>query len=61
MPVILPPELYEDWLNPENQDVGDLKEFLLAYDPDLMEAYPVSNLVNPVKNDGPELIEPTDA
>ena len=25
MPVILPRELYEDWLNPENQDVGDLK------------------------------------
>jgi putative SOS response-associated peptidase YedK len=57
MPVILPRELYQDWLNPENQDVGELKEFLLPYDPGLMEAYPVSNLVNSVKNDGPELIE----
>jgi putative SOS response-associated peptidase YedK len=58
MPVILPPELYEAWLNPDNQNVGELKEFLLPYDPGLMEAYPISNLVNSVKNDGPELIEP---
>jgi putative SOS response-associated peptidase YedK len=58
MPVTLPRELYEEWLNPENQDVGELKEFLLPYDPDLMEAYPVSNLVNSVKNEGLELIEP---
>jgi putative SOS response-associated peptidase YedK len=58
MPVILSPELYKDWLNPDNQDVGELKEFLLPYDPSLMEAYPVSNLVNSIKSDGPELIEP---
>jgi putative SOS response-associated peptidase YedK len=58
MPVILSPELYKDWLNPDNQDFGELKEFLLPYDPGLMEAYPVSNLVNSIKNDGAELIEP---
>jgi putative SOS response-associated peptidase YedK len=58
MPVILPPELYQAWLNPENQDIGELKEYLLPYDPSLMEACPVSSLVNSVKNDGPELIEP---
>ena len=58
MPVILPPELYIGWLNPDNQDVGELKKYLIPYDPNLMEVYPVSNLVNSVRNNGPELIEP---
>ncbi len=57
MPVILPPELYADWMNPANQDIGELKEYLLPYDPGLMKTYPVSQLVNSVRNQGPELIE----
>ena len=57
MPVILPPDLYADWLNPTNQDIGELKEYLLPYDPGLMKAYPVSKDVGNVKNQGPELIE----
>jgi putative SOS response-associated peptidase YedK len=57
MPVILPPELYAEWLNPANQDIGELKEFLLPYDPSLMKAYPVSALVNSVRNKGPEVLE----
>ena len=57
MPVILSPDLYADWLNPANQDTGELKEYLLPYDPGLMEAYPISTLVNSVRNQGPELIE----
>lgn len=57
MPVILAPDLYSDWLNPANQDTGELKEFLLPCDPNLMEAYPISTLVNSVRNQGPELIE----
>jgi len=58
MPVILPPDLYADWLNPDNQDIGELKEFLLPFDPGLMKAYPVSTLVNSVQNKGPEVLEP---
>ena len=57
MPVILSPDLYSDWMNPANQDTGELKEYLLPYDPKLMEAYPVSTLVNSVRNQGPELID----
>lgn len=56
MPVILPPDLYSDWMNPTNQDIGELKEYLLPYDSGLMKAYPVSTLVNSVKNQGAELI-----
>ena len=44
-------------MNPANQDTGELKEYLLPYDPNLMEAYPISTLVNSVRNRGPELIE----
>ena len=57
MPVILSPDLYSDWLNPANQDTGELKEYLLPYEASLMEAYPVSSLVNSVRNQGPELVE----
>ena len=58
MPVILPPDLYRDWMDPANQEVGGLKEYLLPYDASLMKAYPVSNLVNSVRNKGLEVIEP---
>jgi putative SOS response-associated peptidase YedK len=58
MPVILPNELFREWLDPANDDVGQLKEMLLPYDPELMEAFPVSGAVNSVRNDGPELILP---
>ena len=57
MPVILPEDLYLDWMNPANQDIGYLKEMLLPFAPRLMEAFPVSELVGNVRNDGPELIE----
>ena len=60
MPMILPGELYEEWLDPTNEDLGLLKEMLLPYDPAQMEAYPVYTLVNSVRNNGPELIEPMD-
>ena len=58
MPVILPRELYADWLDPANQDIGELKEYLLPFDPGLMKAYPVSALVNSVRNKGREVLEP---
>jgi putative SOS response-associated peptidase YedK len=58
MPVILPPELYAAWLNPDNPDIGELKEFLLPFDASLMKAYPVSALVNSVRNKGPEVLAP---
>ena len=57
MPVILSPDLYSEWMNPANQDTGELKEYLLPYDPNLMQAYPISTLVNSVRNQGPELLE----
>jgi putative SOS response-associated peptidase YedK len=58
MPVILPPDLYPAWTDPANQDAAALRELLLPYDPGLMQAYPVSSLVNSVRNQGPELLQP---
>ena len=58
MPVMLPRELEPDWLDPNNQDTGLLREILLPYDPGLMKTYDVSTLVNSARNQGPELILP---
>ena len=58
MPVILSPELYQEWMDPANQDLGGLKEMLLPFDPGLMEAFPVSSRVNSARNEGPDLVEP---
>ncbi len=55
MPVILPPESYDLWLDPSSSDGTTLlKPFPAA----AMEAFPVSTRVGNVKNDDPELIEP---
>ena len=58
MPVIIPPEHYGFWLNPEVQDVPELEKLLQPFPADEMTAYPVSTLVNRHKNDVPECVEP---
>jgi putative SOS response-associated peptidase YedK len=54
MPVILPLEQYDLWLDPGFNSTDDLREMLLPYEPSLMKRYPVSTRVNLVKNDDPE-------
>ncbi len=61
MPVILPPELYGLWLDPEMHEVKQLQSLLQPYPQEAMEAYPVSTMVNMVRNDDPQLIEPVAA
>jgi putative SOS response-associated peptidase YedK len=51
MPVIMPPEYYELWLDPA---VREPEELLPAAD---MEAYPISLRVNSPSNDGPDCVE----
>ncbi len=55
MPVILPKEREKDWLEEGNPTV--LKEMLVPYDSQLMEAYPISKAVNKPINNGPEIIK----
>ena len=58
MPVILPPDLYQFWMDPHNESSEDLLAMLQPYNAALMKAYPVSQDVNNVRNQGAELIEP---
>ena len=58
MPVIIPPEQYGFWLDPEVQDETQLVRLLQPFSADEMTAYPVSTLVGSPKNDLPACIEP---
>lgn len=58
MPLILPPETYTQWLNPNEQRPEALQSLLQPYPASQMAAYPVSSLVNSPANDTPELVEP---
>jgi len=58
LPVVLPPEAREQWLDPA-ADQKSLQELLRPYaHDDPLEAYRVSRIVNSPANDGPECIEP---
>lgn len=58
MPVILPPESYDLWLNPSEQDPAVLYPLLAPYPPEKMTAYPVSRRVNNPSADDPGLVDP---
>lgn len=57
MPVILRPEDYASWLDPELTEPDAVQSLLRPYAADQMEAYPVSTRVNRAANDEPECIE----
>ena len=54
MPVILPKEVYDVWLDPGMQNVAAVSEMLKPYDAKSMRSYPVSTRVNRVENDDEE-------
>jgi putative SOS response-associated peptidase YedK len=58
MPVILGPEDYDVWLDPEFEEVERLQSLLRAYPSEEMEAYPVSRWVNTPDHDDPRCIQP---
>ena len=58
MPVILEPRDWKRWLDTTNTDLGELAGLLQPAPDDEIELYPVRPLVNNVRNEGPELIEP---
>ena len=59
MPVILHPKDYARWLDPSPQTPEELKPFIKPFPADLMNAYPVSTMVNTPANDTAELVVPT--
>ena len=58
MPVVLPREAWDEWLDPGNHHVAGLQSLLVAAPDDLFDLVPVSTAVNRVTNDGPDLIRP---
>ena len=60
MPVSLPPEAWEAWLDVEMEDAAQAAKLLTVYPSDRMAFHPVSTLVNKVANNTPELIEELD-
>jgi len=59
MPVILPPELWSDWLDPASGS-GQLSSVLDASNDPQLEAREVSTSVNRPANDGPECVRPVE-
>ena len=61
MPVFMPRDRWDMWLNPRNTDVNELKSLMVVEHPEsIVIARPVSNAVNSVGNNGKELIVEAD-
>lgn len=57
MPVILPPEAWEPWLDPEPREAMARRALLRPFPADAMAARPVSTAVNSPKNDSPSCLD----
>lgn len=60
MPLLLPAENWGEWLDPDRADVTELLSPTPLSFVDTLELRPVSNRVNNVRNNGPELIARTE-
>lgn len=58
MPVIVPKEHFEMWLDRDFKEAEKLKRLLAPYPARKMKAYPVSKFVSNSRNDSPECIKP---
>ncbi|MCB1005900.1 MAG: SOS response-associated peptidase family protein, partial [Acidimicrobiales bacterium] len=58
MPVVLPPDAWEPWLDPTVDDMDLLQSFLVPAPNELITMHKVSTEVNSVRNKGAELVEP---
>lgn len=58
MPVMLPPQLWDTWLSAEPKEAEHLQTAVAALGTPRLDAYAVTDRVNDVRHEGPELIEP---
>jgi putative SOS response-associated peptidase YedK len=58
MPLVLPRDRWEAWLDPRLQDLETVRSLLIPALSGEVVTIPVSTAVNVVRNNGPELIEP---
>jgi putative SOS response-associated peptidase YedK len=61
MPVIMPRDSWDAWLDRELHDVETIRALCGPFDPSLMEGVHVSTRVNSVRNDDPECLVPLPA
>lgn len=61
MPVIVPPEAFDLWLDTRHVDARTAEALIAPAPDDLLEAYPVSTAVNRTANDNARLLERVDA
>ncbi len=57
MPVLLPREAWDDWLDTDVDDTEYLQSLLEPAPDDVLEMRPISTKVNNVRNEGPDLLE----
>ncbi|MFM1789485.1 MAG: hypothetical protein RLZZ12_834 [Actinomycetota bacterium] len=61
MPLFLPRDRWNEWLNPDNNRIEELRSMMEIEIPDAgLRFWPVRPLVNSIKNNGAELIEPVE-
>lgn len=60
MPVVVPADIRDDWLDPETPGGDVLPAVEVAPPSDFWDIRPVSTEVNSVRHDGPDLIRPLD-
>lgn len=61
MPIFLPRNRYQSWLDPSLQETENVRELFQGFQPDAnLRFWPVSDLVNSIRNNGPELIVPVE-
>jgi putative SOS response-associated peptidase YedK len=58
MPVILPPDKFDMWLDCANVSALEASALLVPAPDDVMEAFEISPAVNRVANDSPEIQRP---
>jgi putative SOS response-associated peptidase YedK len=58
MPVIVSPEKYDLWLDPDVTDFDAIRDILKPYDANLMRRYPVSRKLNNSRIDDAESAAP---
>lgn len=57
MPVLLPPEAWDAWLDPALESAELLRSMLVPAGDTILRRHPVSTRVNDVRNEGPALVE----
>ena len=60
MPLVLPEDAWRAWLDPDREDVSELLVPPTMELVDVLELRPISDEVNNVRNNGPQLLEPID-